>query len=139
VHPRITRRSITNANSNYIGVSNLFSIDGQTLTFNGTTANFESNTKSYTVTVKASTGIVTGKNAAQTITVNLTDLNDETPTAINLTGNHTIAENTTIGTELGTLSATDADAGDTFTYTSSNTTFTLDNNKLKLNAALDFS
>jgi hypothetical protein len=40
--------------------------------------------------------------------------------------------------ELGTLSATDADAGDTFTYTSSNTTFTLDNNKLKLNAALDY-
>ncbi len=118
--------------------SNLFSIDGQTLTFNGTTANFESNTKSYTVKVKASTGIVTGKNAEQTITVNLTDLNDETPTAINLTGNYTIAENTTIGTELGTLSATDADAGDTFTYTSSNTTFTLDNNKLKLNAALDY-
>jgi hypothetical protein len=29
-------------------------------------------------------------------------------------------------------------AGDTFTYTSSNTTFTLDNNKLKLNAALDY-
>jgi hypothetical protein len=118
--------------------SNLFSIDGQTLTFNGTTANFESNTKSYTVKVKASTGIVTGKNAEQIITVNLTDLNDETPTAINLTGNYTIAENTTIGTELGTLSATDADAGDTFTYTSSNTTFTLDNNKLKLNAALDY-
>jgi hypothetical protein len=91
--------------------SNLFTIDGQTLTFNGTTANFESNTKSYTVKVKASTGIVTGKNAEQTITVNLTDLNDETPTAINLTGNYTIAENTTIGTELGTLSATDADAG----------------------------
>jgi hypothetical protein len=40
--------------------TNLFSIDGQTLTFNGTTANFESNTKSYTFIVNASTGIVAG-------------------------------------------------------------------------------
>jgi hypothetical protein len=45
------------------------------------------------------------------------DINDETPTDITLTGNLTIAENTTDNTNLGTLSATDADEGDTFIYT----------------------
>ncbi|AYQ56254.1 hypothetical protein MS2017_0514 [Bathymodiolus thermophilus thioautotrophic gill symbiont] len=121
--------------------SNLFSLSGTnnaTLTFNGTTTDFESATKSYTVKVKATIGDGDDKNTTQTITVTLVDLNDETPTAITLTGNRTIAENTNTGTELGTLSATDADANDTFTYTSSNAKFTIDNDKLKLNATLDY-
>jgi hypothetical protein len=37
--------------------------------------------------------------------------------AITLTGNLNIVGNTATNTDLGTLSATDADAGDTFTYT----------------------
>ncbi|WP_202752461.1 cadherin repeat domain-containing protein, partial [Bathymodiolus thermophilus thioautotrophic gill symbiont] len=121
--------------------SRLFSLSGtnnNTLTFNGTNTNYESTTKSYTVKVKATTGDGDDKNTTQTITVTLNDLNDETPTAITLTGNRTIAENTNTGTELGTLSATDADANDTFTYTSSNTKFTISNDKLKLNATLDY-
>ncbi|OJA03419.1 hypothetical protein BGC33_03715, partial [Bathymodiolus thermophilus thioautotrophic gill symbiont] len=121
--------------------SRLFSLSGtnnSTLTFNGTNTDYESATKSYTVKVKATTGDGDDKNTEQTITVNLVDLNDETPTAITLTGDRTIAENTRTGTELGTLSATDADANDTFTYTSSNTKFTIDNNKLKLNTTLDY-
>ncbi|OIR25383.1 cadherin repeat domain-containing protein [Bathymodiolus thermophilus thioautotrophic gill symbiont] len=120
--------------------SGLFSLSGtnNTLTFNGTTTNYESATKSYTVKVKATTGDGSDKNTTQTITVTLNDLNDETPTAITLTGNRTIAENTNTGTELGTLSTTDADANDTFTYTSSNTKFTIDNDKLKLNTTLDY-
>ncbi|CAB5505590.1 hypothetical protein THERMOT_2178 [Bathymodiolus thermophilus thioautotrophic gill symbiont] len=121
--------------------SRLFSLSGtnnSTLTFNGTNTDYESATKSYTVKIKASTGDGDDKNTEQTITVNLVDLNDETPTAITLTGDRTIAENTNTGTELGTLSATDADANDTFTYTSSNTKFTIDNNKLKLNTTLDY-
>jgi hypothetical protein len=32
------------------------------------------------------------------------------------TDNHTIAENTAVNTNLGTFSAIDVDAGDTFTY-----------------------
>ncbi|AYQ56272.1 hypothetical protein MS2017_0533 [Bathymodiolus thermophilus thioautotrophic gill symbiont] len=121
--------------------SGFFSLSGtnnNTLTFNGTTTNYESATKSYTVKIKATTGDGDDKNTEQTITVNLVDLNDELPTAITLTGNRTIAENTRTGTELGTLSTTDADANDTFTYTSSNTKFTIDNNKLKLNTTLDY-
>ncbi|CAB5505345.1 hypothetical protein THERMOT_2137, partial [Bathymodiolus thermophilus thioautotrophic gill symbiont] len=121
--------------------SRLFSLSGtnnNTLTFNGTNTDYESTTKSYTVKIKATTGDGDDKNTTQTITVTLNDLNDETPTAITLTGNRTIAENTNTGTELGTLSATDADANDTFTYTSSNAKFTIDNDKLKLNATLDY-
>ncbi|CAB5499133.1 hypothetical protein THERMOT_983 [Bathymodiolus thermophilus thioautotrophic gill symbiont] len=121
--------------------SGFFSLSGthnNTLTFNGTTTNYESTTKSYTVKVKATTGDGDDKNTTQTITVTLNDLNDETPTAITLTGNRTIAENTNTGTELGALSATDADANDTFTYTSSNAKFTIDNDKLKLNTTLDY-
>jgi hypothetical protein len=83
----------------------------------GTTADFESNTKSYTAKVKATTGDRDNQNIEQTITVNLADLNDETPTDITSTGNLNIAENTTVNTNLVTLSATDADEGDTFSYT----------------------
>jgi hypothetical protein len=103
--------------------SNLFSLSGTNntvLNFNGTNTDFESNTRSYTVKVKATRGDGDDKNAEQTITVNLSNLNDETPTAITLTGNLNITENTTANTDLGTLSATDADAGDTFTYTLEN-------------------
>jgi hypothetical protein len=102
------------------------------------TTDFESNTKSYTAKVKATTGDGEDKNVEQTITVNLIDLNEETPTAINLTGSRTIAENTATDTEIGTLSATDADVDDIFTYTNSSTAFTLDSNKLKLNTAIDY-
>ncbi|OJA03333.1 hypothetical protein, partial [Bathymodiolus thermophilus thioautotrophic gill symbiont] len=88
--------------------SGLFSLSdtNNTLTFNGTNTDYESTTKSYTVKIKATTGNSDDKNTEQTITANLVDLNDETPTAITLTGDRTIAENTRTGTELGTLSAT---------------------------------
>ncbi|CAB9544555.1 hypothetical protein BROOK1789C_1779, partial [Bathymodiolus brooksi thiotrophic gill symbiont] len=124
--------------------SNLFSLSGTNntvLNFNGTNTDFESNTKSYTVKVKATTGDGDDKNAEQTITVNLANLNDETPTAITLTGNLNITENTTANTDLGTLSATDADAGDTFTYTLENNSaayFAIDGNTLKLAKTVDY-
>ncbi len=124
--------------------SNLFSLSGTNntvLNFNGTNTDFESNTKSYTVKVKATTGDGDDKNAEQTITVNLSNLNDETPTAITLTGNLNITENTTANTDLGTLSATDADAGDTFTYTLENNSaayFAIDGNTLKLAKTVDY-
>jgi hypothetical protein len=89
--------------------SNLFSLTGTTLTFNGTTADFESNTKSYTAKVKATTGDRDNQNIEQTITVNLADLNDEIPTDITSIGNLNIAENTTVNTNLVTLSANDPD------------------------------
>ncbi|OJA03560.1 cadherin repeat domain-containing protein, partial [Bathymodiolus thermophilus thioautotrophic gill symbiont] len=70
--------------------SNLFSLSGTnnaTLAFNGTTTDFESATKSYSVKVKATTGNEDYKNTEQTIAINLVDINDNTPTDILLTGN----------------------------------------------------
>jgi hypothetical protein len=52
-----------------------------------------------------------------------------------------ITENTTANTDLGTLSATDADAGDTFTYTLENNSaayFAIDGNTLKLAKSVDY-
>ncbi len=121
--------------------SNLFSLTGTTLTFNGTTADFESNTKSYTAKVKATTGDRDNQNIEQTITVNLANLNDETPTDITSTGNLNIAENTTVNTNLVTLSATDADEGDTFSYTLVNNSaayFAISGNTLKLAKTVDY-
>jgi hypothetical protein len=49
--------STCNATFNLIeNTSGLFSLTGTTLTFNGATTDFESNTKSYTAKVKATTG-----------------------------------------------------------------------------------
>jgi hypothetical protein len=57
------------------------------------------------------------------------------------TDNHTIAENTAANTNLGTLSATDADTGDTFTYTLVNNSeayFSINGNTLKLAKTVDY-
>jgi Ca2+-binding RTX toxin-like protein len=69
---------------------------------------------------------------------------NQTPTDLSLSS-VTIAENQPIGTVLGTLSSTDADAGDTFTYTLVNGTGSTDNaafeivgNQLKTKQAFDF-
>jgi hypothetical protein len=62
--------------------SNLFSLNGSTLSFDGAATDLESNVKSYTVKVKASIGTGTDKNTEQTIIVKLGDINDNTPTDI---------------------------------------------------------
>ncbi|WP_202752512.1 JDVT-CTERM domain-containing protein [Bathymodiolus thermophilus thioautotrophic gill symbiont] len=118
--------------------NSLFMIDGAVLKFkNVDGANFEASpTKhSFTVNIQVAKSSVEVK---KTLTVTLRDLNDETPTNINFIGSSTIAENTAIGSELGTLSTIDADANDTFTYTSNNAILTIDGNTLKLNAALNY-
>jgi hypothetical protein len=74
-------------------------------------------------------------------TFNITDVNDETPSDITSTGNLNIAENTSVNTNLVTLSATDADVGDTFTYTLVNNSaayFAIDGNTLKLAKTVDY-
>ncbi|MBA5249768.1 MAG: hypothetical protein FE834_09635, partial [Gammaproteobacteria bacterium] len=55
-----------------LGNAGLFSLSGDknaTLTFNGTTTDFESSTKSYTVKIKASTGSAASENVEQEITL----------------------------------------------------------------------
>ena len=56
-----------------------------------------------------------GNTYSEVITINVNDLNDETPTDITLTGG-SVDENASAGATVATLSSVDADAGDTFTY-----------------------
>jgi hypothetical protein len=81
----------------------------------------------------------------ETFTITVTNVN-EAPTAIALS-TQAIDENVAADTEVGTLSATDADAGDAFTYTlatgddtndADNGAFTITDNKLSINASPDF-
>ena len=55
-----------------------------------------------------------GETYDETMTINLTDVN-ETPTDLAISAS-TVAENAANGTTVGTVSATDPDAGETFTY-----------------------
>ena len=84
-----------------------------------------------------------GNASTQTVTITVTNVN-EAPTDIALSAS-SVAENAATGTTVGTLSATDVDAGDTFTYTlvsgtgdTDNASFTIDGNTLKTAAVFDY-
>ena len=75
--------------------------------------------------------------------ITVVDVN-EAPTSIGLSG-LTISENSVIGTTVGTLSSTDVDAGDSFTYSlvsgtgsDDNSAFTVTGNALKTSQVFDF-
>ena len=97
-------------------------------------------TPTYTLTVRASDGSLSG---TANFTVNVTNVNDNAPTIAAQT--LSVAENSAAGTTVGTVAATDAD-GDpltTFAITAGNTgdTFQIDNMGIvmvKTPAALDF-
>ncbi|CAB5498593.1 hypothetical protein THERMOT_893 [Bathymodiolus thermophilus thioautotrophic gill symbiont] len=116
-----------------------FTLNGTQLTFTATDFEARADDNTYEVEITASK---TGEtNAAQTLIVTVTDLNDETPSNIDFVGSSNITENTATGAELGTLSTTDADTGDTFTYTLENNSaayFAIDGNKLKLAKTVDY-
>ena len=97
----------------------------------------------YEVTVRATDAIGAYSDQAFTIIVN--DVN-ETPTDISLSAS-TVAENSANGTVIATLSATDVDADDTFTYSlvagngtndADNGLVTIVGNELRVNGAIDF-
>lgn len=118
-----------------------FSISGSDLIANEV---FDFETKSsYSIRVRSTDqgGLTTGK--AFTITV--TNVN-EVPTYVTLSAN-TIAENNEIGAVIGTFSTTDQDAGDTFTYTLTetiggseldNASFSIDGANLIANVVFDY-
>ena len=95
-----------------------FSINSSTGVLSFVTApNYETPTDSggnnvYDVTVQVSDG--KGGTTTQAIAVAVTNVN-EAPTDITLTGS-TVAENAATGTVVGTVAGTDVDAGDTKTY-----------------------
>ncbi|TWF58825.1 cadherin domain-containing protein [Neorhizobium alkalisoli] len=75
----------------------------------------------------------------KTIALAVDPANDLAPTNVVLNGDH-VSEDATIGTVIGTLSATDPEGGAvTYSfYSNPNSMFTIDGNQLKLNGALDF-
>ena len=94
-----------------------FSItSGGVLTF-ASAPNFENPTDTgtnnvYNVTVQASDG--NGGTTSQEITINITDVNESNPVLDDVAFD--VAENSSNGTAVGTLAATDADATKTFSY-----------------------
>jgi len=98
----------------------LFSIDSSTgqvsLTAAGATAiDYESSIKSYTLTVQASDGL-TAHNKTATATVNLTNVNDNSPMLTVEHASVSLPENASAGAISGAVAhATDAD-GDTLTF-----------------------
>jgi gliding motility-associated-like protein len=116
-----------------------FTIDGATLKTAGV---FDFETKSsYSVRVRVTDAA--GLSFEKVFTISVTDVNDA-PTNISLSVS-TVAENAASGTSVGTLSGTDADAGDTFTYSlvagtgdADNASFTIDGATLKTAGIFDF-
>ncbi|OQW33699.1 MAG: hypothetical protein A4C66_04015, partial [Nitrospira sp. HN-bin3] len=84
---------------------------GQITVANGSLLDYET-AASHSVTVRVTDS--GGLTYDETFTINLTDVN-ETPTDLALSSN-TVAENAVNGTVVGTVSGTDPDAGDTKTY-----------------------
>ena len=116
-----------------------FSISGATLR---TAAVFDFETKSsYSVRVRVTDA--GGLTFERALTITVTNVN-EAPTAVALSAN-TVAENSASGTTVGTLSATDIDANDTFTYTlvsgtgsTDNASFSISGTTLRTAAVFDF-
>ncbi len=120
------------------GDNGLVKIVGDELQVNGA-IDFETNpTLEIRVNVNEGT-----KNFSKAFTINVTDVN-EAPTDIALSSS-TIAENSAAGTDIGTLSNTDEDTGDTHTYTlktgkggPDNSLFSISGTTLKVAGAIDF-
>ncbi len=116
-----------------------FSISGNSLR---TAAVFDFETKSsYNVRVRVSDA--GGLTFERELTITVTNVN-EAPTALTLSAS-AVTENAASGTTVGTLSATDADTGDTFTYalvsgtgSTDNASFTISGTTLSTSAVFDF-
>ena len=98
----------------------------------------------YTFYVKAKDAAGISSEASTPIRVTTTDPENQAPTAIRI-DNNSIDENSWLGFTVGTLTATDADAGDTFTYAlvegegdTDNASFTIVGDKLKVASELDY-
>ncbi len=115
-----------------------FMIDGDKLLTNQS-FDFEGKDQ-YTVRIKVLDGIYSHE---KTFTIRVSDVN-EAPLSLGL-DTLTFDENAAIGTQVGTLTATDADVGDVFSYrlvsgvgANDNTLFQLDGNRLLTTASLDY-
>ncbi len=125
--------SITDATNTFeIGES-----DGVIKVKNNTALNKEV-TPSIDVTVDIDDGKFSDN---KTVTITILNVN-ENPTALDLSATQ-VTENVAIGTNVGTLSTTDVDVGDSFTYTfvsggADNSSFQISGNVLKTGVEIDF-
>ena len=114
-----------------------FAITGSTLYTN---AVFDYTVKnSYSIRVRSTDG--GGLNTEKTFTITVTSINGA-PTDLTLSAS-SVAENSAVGTVVGTLSTTDPNAGDTFTYSlttgfGDNADFTIDGDELKLGVSPNY-
>ncbi|MFJ7669425.1 cadherin domain-containing protein [Lysinibacillus sp. NPDC097195] len=117
--------------------NNSFTIVGNELRTN---SSFDYETKnSYSVRVKVKDRA--GSTFEKTLTIAVTDVN-ESPTNITLNSN-AVTENQPLGTIVGTLSTTDPDTQETFTYSLvqgalDNNSFTIVGNELRTNSSFDY-
>ncbi|QSB11892.1 InlB B-repeat-containing protein [Lysinibacillus fusiformis] len=121
--------------------NNSFSIDGTQLKTAGV---FDYEAKSsFSVRIRVTDKGGQGLSFDKSFTINVTDVN-EAPTDISLNPT-TVAENQPSGTKVGTLSATDPDAGSSFTYSlvngagsTDNSSFSIVGNELRTNSSFDY-
>jgi len=97
---------------------------------------FKRNALAIAVMVATSTLTACGSSSNDPESVVPTDPVNVAPTAITLSAN-TVDENV-VGTEIGTLTTTDANVGDTFTFTTDNTDFVITGDMLALAAESSF-
>ena len=116
-----------------------FTIDGTQLKIKAS-PDFE-NKSSYNLRLK--TTDAGGLSIEKAVTLNVNNVN-EMPTALNLSAS-TFNENITAASAIATLSSTDPDTADTFTYSltagigdTDNAAFTIDGTQLKIKASPDF-
>ncbi|WP_461641211.1 cadherin repeat domain-containing protein [Labilibaculum euxinus] len=109
------------------GIFAVNSTTGEITVTDNTNLDYETTT-SYSLTVTVSDG--THTSSAEIVIININDSNENAPTAIQLS-NTTIAENSAIGTEVGILTASDADIDETFTFNlAENEYFELDGDRI---------
>lgn len=121
--------------------NSMFVISGNELKV-ATVANYEADA-ALNIRIRITDSGVGRKTYEEAIEISVTDVN-ETPTNISL-DNLFMAENQASGTQVGSLSTTDPDGSETFTYSlvagqgdTDNASFTIDGDKLKTAASFDF-
>lgn len=115
----------------------LFAISGSTLSLATSSSLDYEDATSHTVNVTVTDN--NGNSFTKQFTINVNDIQENSaPTDIALS-NASVAENA-MGATIGTLTATDADSGDTFTFAVDNALFTVNGNTLSLasNSSLDY-
>jgi hypothetical protein len=105
--------------------------------------NYDTSGYAHTVQVVGNYAYVADNESGLQI-IDVSEFINKTPTNLTLSTS-TIAENQAIGTTIGTLTTTDPDTGNTFTYSlvtgtgdTDNALFTITNNQLQTNAIFDY-